>query len=164
MPIAELIGLILIGYGIWFGTRGVTMYLQADKSWWRHPSRRERYPYPAAGLLLSLVFVLSGLVFLLNRIWLYAPFFGYGAGGMFVLVIVIGVSQPRSLHPHWYGKLVDRLGRKAVDGLKAAAYQMPIEEWRQVIASDQTFENWVSKSAPAPVRHHSRGYQKAGQE
>lgn len=158
---AEFIGLIMIGYGIWFGVRGVKMYLSTDKSWWRHLSRKERYPYPAAGSLLSLVFILSGSVFLLYYSWPHARTLGYAAGVVFILVLVIGTAQPRIFHPRWYGQLEERFGRKAMDKLRAAACQVPIEEWREIIASDDAFDAWVAQATPAQPRRQSRGYQKS---
>lgn len=160
MRVAELIGLALIGYGIWFGIRGVKMYLSDDKSWWRHPSRKERYPYPAAGLLLSLVFILAGLAFLLHYAWANARTLGYAAGAVFLLVLIIGITQPSIFHPHWYGQLEKQIGRKGMDKLRAAAYAMPIEEWLQIIASSETFDAWIAETAPAQSRHQSRAYKK----
>jgi hypothetical protein len=157
---AELIGLVMVGYGIWFGVRGAKMYLSGDKSWWRHPSRKERYPYPAAGFLLSFVFVLSGSVFLLHYTWPNARMLGYAAGVVFVFVLVIGVVQPSILHPRWYGQLEKQFGRKAMDKLRAAAYAVPIEEWREIVASDEAFHAWVAETAPAQPRHQSRAYKK----
>lgn len=159
--IAELIGVIMIGYGLWFGFRGLRMHFSADKSWWRQLSHRERYPYPAAGVLLSAVFVLGGMVFLLNYVVPNAAYFGYAAGITFILVLVVGVWQPRILHPRWYRDLEDRVGKSGLQKLKTAAYEMPTEEWRQVIASDAEFEAWVSRTLPAqPRRKAGRGYRK----
>lgn len=160
MRAAELIGLVMVAYGVWFGARGIKMYLSGDKSWWRHPSRKERYPYPAAGFLLSLVFILSGLVFLLNNVWANARVLGYVAGVLFVFVVVIGVAQPIILHPRWYSQLEKRFGKKGSDKLRAAAYAVPIEEWREIIASDKTFDAWIDQSAPGQTRHQSRSYKK----
>lgn len=158
MRAAELIGLVLVVYGVWFGFRGVKMYLGDDKSWWRQPSRKERYPYPAAGFLLGVVFVLAGLAFLLHFAWANARILGYVAGGIFLVVLIIGTVQPRILHPRWYGQLERQFGRKGMDQLRAAAYALPIEEWREVIASNETFNAWVVQTAPAQPRHQSRAY------
>ncbi|MBN1935772.1 MAG: hypothetical protein JW934_13975 [Anaerolineae bacterium] len=158
--VAEMIGLIMVGYGLWYGFRGIKIHFSTDKSWWRYLSRRERYPYPAAGLLLSLVFVLAGLVFLLHFLVENATYFGYAAGIVFVLVLIIGIWQPRALHPRWYRELEDRVGKKEMRKLKAAAYEMPSEEWRAIATSDTEFSAWVDKIVPGRVRHASRGYRK----
>ncbi|MBN1579283.1 MAG: hypothetical protein JXA89_01175 [Anaerolineae bacterium] len=160
MRAAELIGLIMVAYGIWFGARGVRMYLSSDKSWWRHPSRKERYPYPAAGFLLSFVFILSGLVFLLYYTWANARMLGYAAGVVFIFVLVIGVAQPSVFHPRWYSQLEKRLGKNGMTKLRAAAYAVPTEEWREIVASDETFNAWVTEAVPAQPRHQSRAYKK----
>ncbi len=158
--IAELIGLAMIGYGLWFGFRGLKMHFSTDKSWWRQLSHRERYPYPAAGVLLSVVFVLGGMVFLLNYVVANAVYFGYAAGITFILVLVVGVWQPRALHPRWYRSLEDRVGKKGLQMLKTAAYEMPTEEWREIAASDAEFDAWVAKILPTQPRRPSRGYRK----
>ena len=163
MQIAEFIGLTLIGYGIWFGFRGIKIYFSTDKSWWRYPSRKERYPYPVAGLLLSLVFVLAGLVFVLYHTFgEQARAFGYAAGAAFILVLVIGIAQPPIFHPKWYARLQKKFGKKGVAQLKTAAYKMPLEEWQEIAASHDVFTEWATKTAPAQTHHHSRGYKKSG--
>lgn len=160
MAVAEMIGLALIGYGLWFGFRGIKMHFSNDKGWWRHLSHKERYPYPAAGLLLSLVFVLAGLAFLLHFHVENAAYFGYVAGIAFIFVLIVGVWQPRVFHPRWYRDLEDQVGKKGMQKLKAVAYEMPVEEWREIATSDASFSAWVDKTVPGQVQRSSRGYRK----
>lgn len=160
--VAEMIGLAMIGYGLWFGLRGVKMQFSNDKGWWRHLSRQQRYPYPVAGQLLGLVFVLTGLVFLLNALVQNARYFGYVAGGILVLVLIIGVWQPRVFHPRWYRDLEDRVGKKEMQKLKVAAYEMPVEEWREIAATEAGFNAWVDKTVPSQPHRPGRGYRKTG--
>jgi hypothetical protein len=156
-----LIGMALIGYGIWFGARGVVMWITGKKDWWRPADRRSRYPYPVAGILLGVFFVILGARFALHYVWPNAAILGYVGGALFLIVLAAGVGQPRFLHPPWYGELEDRLGRKGVQQLRAAAFKMDKEEWVEIAESDSEFSEWVARTAPARV-HQSRGYKKAG--
>lgn len=160
MVISELIGVVLVGYGIWFASRGVQKHFGVDKEWWRPLTRKERYPYPFAGMLLGIVFVLLGLRFALDNVWAKAATLGYAGGGVFILVIVIGVIQPRLLHPGWYGALEDRLGRQAMARLKQAAFEVEVEEWIEIRASESAFGAWVNRVMPDQRRRPSRGYSK----
>ena len=157
--VAELIGLFLVGYGIWYGARGVGMWLGTSREWWRPTSRRARYPYPASGMLLGVSFILLGARFALHYVWERAPLLGYAGGGLFLVVLVVGVGQPRLLHPRWYGALEDRLGKKGVAHLRTAALKLDAEAWGEVNASDEAFEAWVQEAAPAQ-RSVSHGYRK----
>ena len=157
---AEVIGLALVGYGVWFAIRGIGMLVWGRRDWWRPLDRRKRYPYPVAGVLLGLCFVLLGLRFALHFSWEGAPVLGYTGGGLFVLVFVIGVAQPRFLHPQWYRALEDRLGKEAMRHLRAAAFKLEKEEWIEVDATDESFNAWVDETAPQQ-RVQSRGYKKS---
>jgi hypothetical protein len=150
---AEAIGLMLVGYGVWFTIRGVGMLVWGRRDWWRPLDRRKRYPYPVAGVLL-------GLSFALHYSWEGAPVLGYTGGGLFVLVFVIGVAQPRFLHPQWYRALEDRLGKESVRRLRAEAFKLEKEEWLEVDATDESFNAWVDQTAPQQ-RAQSRGYKKS---
>ena len=161
MYIAELIGLALIGYGFWFGARGVVIWVTEKKTWWRPVDRSSRYPYPAAGILLSVVFIILGARFALNGIWERAAILGYIGGVLFLLVLAAGIGQPRFLHPPWYRKLEDQFGKKGVQQLRSAAFNMDKEEWIEITDSPQEFDAWVARAAPAPQPHRSRGYKKA---
>ena len=158
----QLIGLVLIGCGVWFTAQGVRMYLGSDKNWWRPPRKGQRYPYPIAGMLMGIFFVLTGLFFTLHGDWQHASILGYIGGGFFILVFVIGIAQPRFCHPRWYGNLEDRLGKERVEQLKLAARRMEEEEWSEVAASEAFFEAWVAQTAPHPLQRQSRGYTKRG--
>jgi hypothetical protein len=146
--IAELIGVFLVGYGIWFAYKGVLRELGYGKDWWRPLQNRKRYPYPAAGLLLGLCFVLLGTRFALNSAWKNARILGYVGGGLFVVVLVIGVAQPRFLHPKWYGRLWDRFGKDGMSRLKRAAIELEDAEWTEIDASPLTFDRWVDRVMP----------------
>ncbi|MBN1639816.1 MAG: hypothetical protein JXA09_01180 [Anaerolineae bacterium] len=158
---AELIGLFLVGYGIWYGARGVGMWFGTSKEWWRPSNRRARYPYPVSGILLGISFVLLGARFALHYVWGRAPLLGYIGGGLFLVVLAVGVGQPRFLHPHWYGALEDRLGRQGMMHLRSAALELDAETWSEVNASDQAFDDWVRETVPTQ-RPASRGYQRRG--
>jgi hypothetical protein len=162
MVVAEVIGLALIGYGIWFGARGVVIWVTEKKNWWRPVDRSSRYPYPAAGILLSIVFMILGARFALHYVWEGAAILGYIGGAFFLIVLAAGVAQPRFLHPPWYRELEDRLGKKGVQQLRSAALKMDKEEWIEIAESESEFDDWVARAAPAPQAHHSRGYKKAG--
>ena len=160
MRIGELIGLVLIGYGIWFAVRGVKVYLGTDKNWWRPLDRRQRYPYPIAGILMGVFFVSMGITFVSYNVWSHAPVLGYVGGGVFLLVIVVGVAQPRFCHPHWYGELEDRLGRERVEQLKLIARRMENAEWTEVTACEASFNAWVAQRSPLLSRRQGRGYKR----
>jgi hypothetical protein len=160
--VAELIGLALIGYGFWFGARGVVIWVAEKKNWWRPVDRSSRYPYPAAGILLSLVFIVLGARFALHGIWEHAAILGYVGGVLFLIVLAAGVGQPRFLHPPWYRELEDQFGKKGVQQLRAAAFKMDKEEWVEIAESESEFDAWVARAAPAPQPRHSRGYKKTG--
>lgn len=161
MLVAEVIGLALIIYGVWFGARGLGMWFDGDKEWWRPTSRKSRYPYPAAGVLLGVFFVLLGGRFALHYLWEYAPLLGYIGGVLFLVVVLAGVAQPRFLHPKWYGRLEDALGKEGVRDLRAEALRMEAEEWHETAATQETFEAWVRRTALQKVRV-SRGYRRGG--
>jgi hypothetical protein len=133
---------------MWFGT---------DKNWWRPKSRRERYPYPAAGILLGICFVTLGIRFALHYTWDNARVLGYVGGGLFVVILVAGVAQPRFLHPRWYGALEDRLGRKGMLRLRSAAFNLDQDEWLEVTASEDEFIAWVDRAMPGH-KQTGRGY------
>jgi hypothetical protein len=158
LVIAELIGLALIAYGIWFAGRGVLIWVNGKKDWWRPIDRSNRYPYPAAGVLLGVFFVILGLRFALNGVWAHAAILGYVGGALFLIVLAIGVGQPHFLHPPWYRELEDRLGKKGMQKLRAAAFEMDKEEWSEIAESESAFEAWVKRAAPAQVQRQSRGY------
>lgn len=158
--VGEMIGLTLSGYGLWFAVRGIKMYLSTDKAWWRPINRQNRYPYPVAGVLLGVFFVLAGLVFLLHNVWPQSVVLGYIGGGLFVLVFIIGIAQPRLLHPRWYGLLEDQLGRPALDRLKKLAQAMEPEEWDEVNASHDAFVQWATQKTLPYQPKKARGYKK----
>jgi len=155
--IAELIGVCLVGYGIWFTYKGILRALGDDKDWWRPLRNRKRYPYPVAGALLGMCFILLGARFALNRVWRHASVLGYAGGGLFVVVLIVGVAQPRFLHPKWYGRLWDRFGREGMSRLRRAAYELEDTEWTEINASPLTFDRWVDRVMPR-VKPAGRGY------
>jgi hypothetical protein len=155
--VAELIGVSLVGYGIWFTYKGILRILGDGKDWWRPYQNRRRYPYPAAGALLGLCFALLGARFALNSVWARAAILGYIGGGLFVIVVVIGIAQPRFLHPKWYGRLWDRFGREGIARLRRAACALEDQEWREIDSSALAFERWVDRVMP-PARKAGRGY------
>ena len=161
MIVAQVIGLALIGYGIWFGARGVGIWTTAKKEWWRPADRRNRYPYPAAGILLGVFFMILGARFGLHYIWPRAAVLGYAGGILFLVVLAAGVGQPRFLHPPWYRELEERVGKKGVQQLRSAAFKMDKEEWLEIAESESEFKAWVERTAPVQV-HHTRGYKKVG--
>jgi hypothetical protein len=156
---AVFIGLILTGYGVWFTVRGIGMVWGDRKDWWRPMDRKSRYPYPVAGLLLGVCFVLFGLRYTLHFTWASAPMLGYAGGGLFVIVLLAGIIQPRFLHPRWYGDLEDRLGKKAVARLRAKAHRLDGEEWLEITASKESFDEWVDDALPHQPRQ-SRGFKR----
>jgi hypothetical protein len=157
--LAEIMGLALVGYGVWFAIKGAGMLFWDRKDWWRPLDRRKRYPYPVAGVLLGVCFVLLGLRFALHFSWERASILGYIGGGLFVVVFAIGIGQPRFLHPRWYGLLEDRLGKKGMQRLRAAAFRLETEEWLEVDATEASFSEWVERALPQQ-RAQSRGFQK----
>ena len=161
MFIGELLGIVLVGYGIWFSSEGVKRCFSTSKDWWRPTKGKRRQAYPASAALLGLCFVVAGLRAALNSVWAHAQILLYVAGGMFVVVLVIGIAQPRFLHPRWYGALQDRFGIKGVARLKEAALQLDDEEWSEVSASDADFENWANRAIPQQARKQGRGYKKS---
>ena len=148
MYLAELIGVFLVGYGIWFAAQGIHKALGTDKDWWRPRRSKRHYPYPFAGFMLGICFVLLGARFALNTVWPHASILGYVGGGIFVLVVVIGVAQPRFLHPRWYGRLEDRFGREGVQRLKAEALRLEEETWIELEATETAFDQWVKRVMP----------------
>jgi hypothetical protein len=155
--IAELIGVALVGYGMWFAYKGLLRVAGEGKDWWRPLHNRKRYPYPAAGVLLGVCFALLGARFALNSVWSSAKILGYIGGGLFVVVLVIGVAQPRFLHPKWYGRLWDRFGREGMSRLQRAAIALEDQEWIEINASPITFSRWVDRVMPR-ARRPGRGY------
>jgi hypothetical protein len=155
--IAELIGVALVGYGMWFAYKGLLRVAGDGKDWWRPLRNRKRYPYPAAGVLLGICFALLGLRFALNSVWPSAKILGYIGGGLFIVVLVIGVAQPRFLHPKWYGRLWDRFGKEGMSRLQRAAFALEDQEWIEINASPTTFSRWVDRVMPR-ARPSGRGY------
>ena len=153
---AEFIGVLLVGYGIWYAYKGLVRLFSAEKDWWRPATRQHRYPYPAAGLLLGVCFIVLGLRFALNNVWEHARFLSYVGIGLFVLVLLIGVLQPRFLHPTWYGRLQDSLGKQRLMLLQREARKVPPDEWTEILATQGAFEHWVSRNTPSqpPARRH----------
>lgn len=169
MYIAELIGVFLVGYGIWFASKGVQMVLGIGKGWWRPMQGKKRYPYPAAGVLLGICFVILGLRFALNSIWVHVQILSYVGGALFILVLVTGVIQPRFLHPRWYGRLENRYGKEGVAHLKQAAHRLEDEQWIEVCSTDESLDRWAQQvmygwKPSQPARRASgragRGYKK----
>jgi hypothetical protein len=147
----------MTGYGVWFSVKGIGMFWGERKDWWRpldHRSRR--FPYPAAGILLGLCFVLFGLRYTLRTTWASAPVLGYVGGGLFGVVLLAQIIQPRFLHPRWYGDLEDRLGKKAVSYLREKVHQLDAEEWTKITLSRESFDKWVHDALPQQTRQ-SRG-------
>jgi hypothetical protein len=157
---AEIVGVVLVGYGMWYCYKGVVRIAGSEKDWWRPASRRQRYPYPAAGILLGICFIVLGLRFALNNAWERAHVMSYVGMGLFVLVLATGVVQPRFLHPAWYGRLQDRFGKQRLTLLQRVAQQTDADEWAEIVASDTAFEQWVSRNAPSSVPARRRGYTK----
>jgi hypothetical protein len=111
--------------------------------------------------MLGIFFVLLGGRFALHYAWEHAPVLGYVGGGLFLVVLAVGVGQPRFLHPPWYGTLEDQLGKKGMTRLRSAAFKLDGDGWSEVNASDESFTAWVKEVVPAH-RPVSRGYQKRG--
>jgi hypothetical protein len=155
---AELVGVVLVGYGIWYGYRGFVRLLSGEKDWWRPLNRQQRYPYPAAGILLGVTFVVLGLRFALNNVWGGARALSYVGIGLFVLVLVTGVVQPRFFHPKWYGRLQDRLGKQRLMLLQRKARTVPADDWTEIVATEATFDHWVDLNAPSRPVGRQRGY------
>jgi hypothetical protein len=152
--IAELIGVFLVAYGIWFTYQGILRALGDGKDWWRPLQNRKRYPYPAAGALLGMCFVSLGARFALQSTWDRASVLGYVGLGLFAIVLVIGTVQPRFLHPKWYGRLWDRFGKEGMSHLERAACQLEDKEWQEINSSTLTFDRWVERVMPAvPAAH-----------
>jgi hypothetical protein len=161
----ELIGTLLVGYGLWYAYKGLVRLLTGEKDWWRPASRRQRYPYPAAGIVLGLVFVVLGLRFALHYAWEHAHVLGYVGLGLFVLVMALGVGQPRFLHPGWLGRLQDRFGKQRLALLQGKARQVDGEEWAEIVATETSFEQWVNRNAPgggSAQGRRPRGYTREG--
>lgn len=159
--VAELIGVALVAYGIWYSYKGIVRLTGSQKDWWRPRSRRQRYPYPAAGILLGLCFIVLGLRFALNNVWEHARVLGYVGIGLFVLVLLLGILQPRFLHPRWYGRLQDRLGKQRLAFLQREAQKMDGVEWGEIADSASAFEQWVNRTAPNNRKgRRGRGYEK----
>ena len=158
MPLTELLGVVLVGYGLWFASEGVKRHFGTQKDWWRPIKGKKRFAYPAASVLLGICFVAAGLSAALSNVWTSARILLYVAAGLFVLVLAIGVGQPRFLHPRWYGALQDRYGMKGLMRLKEAAVHMDDEEWSEIAASDDFFDDWVQRTAPRKDSKQGRGY------
>lgn len=156
----EFVGLVLVGYGIWYGYKGLVRLLTGEKDWWRPSNRKQRYPYPVAGVLLGITFVVLGLRFALHNVWAQARSLGYVGIGLFVLVLLIGVVQPRFFHPGWYGRLQDRLGKQRLMLLQQAARQVPSDEWTEITATEGAFDHWFDRNAPNAAPSRRRGYNK----
>jgi len=103
--------------------------------------------------------VLFGLRYTLHYAWANAPMLGYVGGGLFVVVLLVGIIQPRFLHPRWYGDLEDRLGKKAVARLRAEARKLDGEEWLKIISSPESFDEWVQDALPQQPRRR-RGFKR----
>ena len=161
---AELVGVVLVGYGMWYTYKGIVRIASGEKDWWRPASRQQRYPYPAAGILLGTCFVVLGLRFALHNVWAQAHVLSYVGIGLFVLVMVTGVVQPRFLHPRWYGRLQDRLGKQRLMLLQRKAQQTAVDEWAEIVASDTAFEQWVNRNAPSSAPGRRRSYAKRDSE
>jgi len=155
--IGELIGVFLVGYGIWFASEGIKRYFGGAKDWWRPIRGKRRYPYPFAGALLGVCFVLMGLVFALHNRWTNTRTLVWVGGGVFLLVLAFGIGQPRFLHPRWYGELEDRFGKKGMLRLRREAFTLDDEEWQQVNETDATFKAWVERTMPRSVGARRRG-------
>jgi hypothetical protein len=161
--IGELMGVFLVAYGIWFSAEGVKKLMDAAKDWWRPIKGTRRYPYPVAGILLGICFVLMGLVFALSNVWAHARVLVWVGIGVFVLVLAAGIGQPRFLHPRWYGELEDRLGRKGMMQLRRAAFQTEDEDWKEIASSKAFFDEWVKRTAPKDMQPSGRGYRSGGE-
>ena len=161
MIFAELVGVFLVGYGIWFSGEGVKRLSNMATDWWRPVKGRRRYPYPVSGILLGLCFVAMGLVFALSNVWEHSRSLAYVGGGIFVLVLLAGIGQPRFLHPRWYGQLEDRFGKKGMLRLRRSAFEVDEAEWKEIVAAESTFQAWVDRVMPdeSHGRLRSRGYQ-----
>ena len=153
---AEFVGVVLVGYGMWYVYKGIVRLAGGEKDWWRPENRKQRYPYPAAGILLGICFAVLGLRFALNSVWEQARALGYVGIGLFVLVLVLGVVQPRFLHPKWYGRLQDQLGKQRLMLLQREAQRTDIDEWAMIVASDTAFEQWVNRNAPSSPQGRRR--------
>jgi hypothetical protein len=156
----EFVGVMLVGYGIWYGYKGIVRLFGSEKDWWRPRTRRQRYPYPAAGVLLGICFVVLGLRFAIQNVWEHARILGWVGIGLVIVVIVLGVVQPRFLHPRWYARLHDRLDRRRVILLQQKAQRTPYDEWVEVVASDASFEQWVNRNVPSSPQGRGRAYAK----
>jgi hypothetical protein len=157
---AEFVGVLLVGYGMWYGYKGFVRLFGKEKDWWRPASRRQRYPYPAAGVMLAICFIVLGLRFALNNVWEQARVLGYVGIGLFVVVLLLGVLQPRFLHPKWYGRLQDRFGKQRLMLLQREAQKTDVDEWASIVESDVAFEQWVNRNAPGNLPSRRRGYSK----
>jgi hypothetical protein len=160
LVIVELIGVFLVGYGIWFAGEGLKQLLNGAKDWWRPIKGKRRYPYPVSGVLLGICFVCMGLVFALNNVWANARILAFVGIGIFCLVVFAGIVQPRFLHPVWYGRLEDRFGKKGVLRLRRAALETEEDDWREIVASEASFDEWVNRTMPGEPRRAGRGYKK----
>lgn len=160
MIIAELIGVFLVGYGMWFTAEGIKRHFGGAKDWWRPVKGKRRYPYPIAGALLGVCFADMGLVFALHNLWAYARSLVWVGVGLFVLVLATGIGQPRFLHPRWYGELEDRYGKKGLMRLKREAFLMEEEEWQEIASSESAFKQWVGRTMPHRARSSNRGYER----
>ena len=164
MIISELMGVFLVGYGIWFAGEGFKKLMDAAKDWWRPIRGTRRYPYPVAGILLGVCFVLMGLVFALSGVWPQVRILVWIGIGVFVLVLIAGIGQPRFLHPRWYGELEDRLGKKGVTQLRRAAFQVEDQAWKEIVSSKAFFDEWVKRTMPKEAQPPMRGYRSDGED
>jgi hypothetical protein len=112
--------------------------------------------------LLGVCFVLMGLVFALSNVWANVRILVWVGIGVFVLVLIAGIGQPRFLHPRWYGELEDRFGKKGVMQLRRAAFQMEDKDWKEVVSSKAFFDEWVKRAMPREGQPPARGYRSNG--
>jgi hypothetical protein len=143
---------------MWYSYKGLVRLFSGEKDWWRPASRRQRYPYPAAGVMLGICFIVLGLRFALNNVWEQASLLSYVGIGLFVVVLLLGILQPRFLHPKWYGRLQDRLGKQRLMLLQREAQKTDLDEWAVIAKSDAAFEQWVNRNAPGSAPPRRRSY------
>ena len=110
---------------------------------------------------MGVCFIVLGLRFALHNVWENARVLGFVGIGLFALVLVGGVTQPRVFHPKWYGRLQDQLGKQRLMRLQRKAQQTPADEWALIVASDASFDQWVDRNAPSAIPpRRRRGYSK----
>jgi hypothetical protein len=146
---------------MWYAYKGLVRLFGGEKDWWRPANRQQRYPYPAAGVILGICFIVLGLRFALHNVWEQASLLSYVGIGLFVVVLLLGVLQPRFLHPKWYGRLQDRFGRQRLMLLQREAQKTDPDEWAVIVKSDAAFEQWVNRNAPGSTPPRRRGYDRS---